>query len=270
VNADKESLVRIALAIGLFSLAMAWSLPIARAQEPPSITITAPTDGALLPGPGITVEVTVSGFTLRPPLQETREPNAGHIEYFLDVPPTFDQPTPLGEDNIIHSGRFSETFAAVSPGEHTVYVCLAYDDHTCIGPSLTDSARVTLGQASPTPTAASEPTSTPEATPEPPPTATPSPPTPPPPTQQPILDGMTVETPSPTATATANPTPPPTPPALGPTSTPAPGLAPSTLDGGGNARSLDWVLALVCASVVAIVALGWLTLMGVRWPKGKR
>jgi hypothetical protein len=280
VNADKELSVRIALAIALFGLAMAWPAPIARAQEPPSITITAPVDGALVPGPDITVEVTVSGFALRPPLQETREPNAGHIEYFLDVPPAFDQPTPLGEDNILHSGRFSETFAAVSPGEHTVYVCLAYDDHTCIGPSLTDSARVTLGQASPTPEptpeptstpeATREPTSTPQATPEPPPTATPPPPTPPPPTQQPILDGMTAETPSPTATATASPTPPPTPRPLGPTSTPAAGLAPPTHDEGGNARSLDWVLTLACISVVGIVALGWLTLMGVRWPRDKR
>jgi hypothetical protein len=94
----------------------------------------------VLPDPDLTVQVAVSGFDLRPPLQETREPNAGHIEYFLDVPPTFDQPTPLGEDNIIHSGRFSETFAGVAPGEHTVFVCLAYDDHTCVDPSLTDSA----------------------------------------------------------------------------------------------------------------------------------
>ena len=95
----------------------------------------------MLPGPDVTVEVTVGGFDLRPPLQETREPNAGHIEYFLDVAPTFDQPTPLGEDNIIHSGRFSETFAGVTSGEHTVSVCLAYDDHTCVDLSLTDSVR---------------------------------------------------------------------------------------------------------------------------------
>ena len=261
MDADKQLLVRITLAAGLFSLATAWSVPIARAQEPPSITITAPADGALVPGPDITVEVTVSGFALRPPLQETREPNAGHIEYFLDVPPTFDQPTPLGEDKIIHSGRFSETFAAVSPGEHTVYVCLAYDDHTCIDPSLTDSARVTLGQASPTP----------EATPEPPPTATPPPSTSPPSTQQSILDGTTVETPSPTATATASPTPPPTPRPLGATPTPVTGLAPPTHDENDNCRSLDWALALTCVAVVGIVVLGWLTLMGgVRWPKSKR
>jgi hypothetical protein len=270
VDVDKELLVRIALVVGLFGLAIAWSAPNTHAQEPPSITITAPADGALVPGPDITVEVTVSGFTLRPPLQETREPNAGHIEYLLDVAPTFDQPMPLGEDNIIPSGRFSETFANVQPGEHTVYVCLAYDDHTCIDPSLTDSARVTLGQESPTLTATSEPTSTPEATPEPPPTATPLPSTPPPPTQHPILDGMTVETPSPTATATATSTPPPTPPALGATPTPAAGLAPPTHDEDDNCRSLDWALALTCVAVVGIVVLGWLTLIGVRWPKIKR
>jgi len=102
VNTDRESLVLTALAAGVFCLAMAWSVASVRAQEPPSITITAPAEGEALPGPDLTVQVAVSGFDLRPPLQETREPNAGHIEYFLDVPPTFDQPTPLGDDSIIH------------------------------------------------------------------------------------------------------------------------------------------------------------------------
>ena len=268
MNTDRESLVLTALVVGALSLAIAWSVAIAGAQEPPSIAITAPAEGEVLPGPAITVQVTVSGFDLRPPLQETREPNAGHIEYFLDVAPTFDQPTPLGEDSIIHSGRFSETFASVAPGEHTVSVCLAYDDHTCIGLSLTDSARVTVGQPSPTP----EPTPTPEATPS--PTPEPPPPTPPPatpaPTEEPMLDGMPKETPSPTPPATPSPTPPRTPLGLGPTSTPVAGLAPSTLENSGNARSVDWALALASVSVVAIVALGWLTLLGLRWPNGKR
>ena len=259
---------------------MAWRVAIAGAQGPASIAITSPAEGETLPGPTVTVEISVDGFDLRPPLQETREPNAGHIEYFLDVPPSFDQPTPLGEDNIIHSGRFSETFANAAPGEHTVYVCLAYDDHTCIDPSLTDSVRVTVGQPSPT----AEGTPTPEATPTPePPTLTleppsptpePPPPTPPPPTpaatEAPVLDGLSKETPSPSATATPNPTP--LRPPLGPvfTTTPVAGLAPSTLEHSGNARDLDWTLALAGASVVVIVALGWLGVLGVRGPNRKR
>jgi hypothetical protein len=255
---------------------MAWSVALPQkgnAQEPPSIAITAPAEGETLPGPDLTVQVAVSGFDLRPPLQEGREPNAGHIEYFLDVPPTFDQPTPLGEDAVIHSGRFSETFAGVPPGAHTVSVCLAYDDHTCIDPSLTDSAQVTMGQPPPT----AEPTVTPEATPEPPPPTTDPPsPTQPPATATPTealgLDGMTEETPSPTATATAtcSPTPRPTPPGLEPASTPMAGLAPSTLADSSNARSVDWALALACVSIVGLVAVGWLTLLGVRRPTGKR
>jgi hypothetical protein len=271
-------MVLAAFAAGVLCLAMAWSVVSAGAQEPPSIAITAPVDGEVLPGPDLTVQVTVSGFDLRPPLQETREPNAGHIEYFLDVPPTFDQPTPLGEPNIIHSGRFSETFAGVPPGEHTVSVCLAYDDHTCIDPSLTDSARVTVGQPLPTPEPTTElsPTAEPPSpTPVPPaPTPEPPAPTPPPvtatPTQEPALDGMTEETPSPTATPRSSPTPQPTPPALEPTPTPMAGLAPSTLADSGNARSVDWALALACATVVGLVAVAWLTLVGTRWPIGKR
>ena len=253
---------------------MAGPVSSALAQEAPSITITAPVDGEVLPGPDLTVEVAVSGFDLRPPLQETREPNAGHIEYFLDVTPTFDQPTPLGEDKIIHSGRFSETFAGVPPGEHTVSVCLAYDDHTCIDPSLTDSATVTVGQ----PSATAEPSPTPEPpspTPEPPsPTPEPPSPTPPPPTatptQEPPLDGMTEETPSPTTTPRSSPTPQPTPPGPEPTSTPVAGLAPSTFADNGNARSVDWALALACVAIVGMVGVAWLTLAGARLPIHRR
>jgi hypothetical protein len=272
VNTNKQSLVLTALAVGVLCLATAWSVASAGAQEPPSIAITAPAEGEVLPGPAVTVQVTVSGFDIRPPLQETREPNAGHIEYLLDVAPTFDQPMPLGEDNIIPSGRLSETFANVTPGEHTVSVCLAYDDHTCIDPSLTDSTRVTVGQPSPTQEPTAEP---PSPTPEP-PSPTPEPPAPTPPlvtptpTQEPVLDGMTEETPCPTTTATRTPTPRPTPRGLEPSATAAAGLAPSTLADNGNARSVDWLLALACVTVVALVAVAWLTLMGARWPIGKR
>ena len=275
MSADRESLVLAALAVGVLSLTMAWPVTSASAQEAPSIVITAPAEGEVLPGPDVTIQVTVSGFDLRPPLQEAREPGAGHIEYFLDVALAFDEPTPLGDDNIIHSGRFSETFTGVPPGEHTVYVCLAYDDHTCIGPALTDSARVTVGQPSLTP----EATPTPEATAvstttaePPPPTSEPGPPTPipatPRPTEGPELDGITGETPSPTATCSPTPWPTPGGPEQ-PTSSPAPGLAPSTLEDSGNARSVDWALALAAVVVVGLVALGWLALLGVRRPSGK-
>jgi hypothetical protein len=275
-------LARIVFAVAVLSLAMAWSAATAGAQEQPSIVITAPVEGEVLPGPDLTVQVVVSGFEIRAPLQETREPNAGHIEYLLDTPPTFDQPMPLGEDNVIPSGRFSETFANVPLGEHTVSVCLAYDDHTCIDPSLTDSALVTVGQPSPTPELTPEPTLTPEVTPGPPPptpelpspTLEPPAPTPPPttptPTQEPVLDGMTEETPLPIATAKPSPTPQATLPGPEPTSTPMAGLAPSTLANSGNARNVDWALALACVSVVGLVALGWLTLLAARRPSGTR
>ena len=278
MSTSRESLVLTALAVGMLGLAMAWSVASARAQEPPSIAITAPTDGEVLPGPDLTVQVAVSGFDLRPPLQETREPNAGHIEYFLDVSPTFDQPTPLGEPSIIHSGRFSETFAGVPPGEHTVSVCLAYDDHTCIDPSLTDSARVTVGQPSPTPSPRSSrlPRSEPR-------------------TRTRAARTHTRATRTHTAAGHADPN--------GrarvgrhdrrnaiadrhsqiepDAATDVTGarahvyacgrsgpLAPSQT----AATPAAWIglLALACVSVVGLVAMAWLTLMGVRWPIVKR
>jgi len=255
---------------------MVWSAATASAQEP-SVAITAPAEGEVLSGPAVTVQVTVSDFDLRPPIQPGREPNAGHIEYFLDAAPSFDEPTPLGEDNIIHSGRLSETFENVPPGEHTVSVCLAYDDHTCIGPSLTDSARITVGEPSPTPEPTPSPTPEPTLSPttEPPsPTPESPPPTPQPatptPTPEPTLDGMPDETPSPVVTATPTPTPRPMPRGPEPTPTAAAGLAPPILEDSSGARSVDWALALACIGVVGLVALAWLTLLGVRWPIVRR
>jgi hypothetical protein len=283
VNIDREPLILTALTVGVLSLAMAWSAATASAQEP-SVAIIAPAEGEVLPGPTVTVQVTVSGFDLRPPIQEGREPNAGHIEYFLDAAPSYDEPTPLGEDNIIHSGRFSETFGDVSPGEHTVSVCLAYDDHTCIGPSLTDSVRITVGQPSPTPEPTPSPTPEPTLSPTPePPSPTPEPPSPTPeppsptqqpatptPTPEPTLNGMPHETPSPVVTATPTPTPRPMPRGPEPTPTAAAGLAPPIRDDDSSARSVDWALGLACIGVVGLVALAWLTLLGARWPIVRR
>jgi len=246
---------------GLALLATALLLALAAgkglAQEEPSIVILAPAEGEVLSGPDITVSVALSGFSISLPLEPKREPNKGHIAYFLDVEPLFDQPTPLGDDNIIHSGRLSETFVGVADGEHTIYVCLVYDDNTCIDPALTDSVRVSVGE--PPPTAIPSPEATP--TPEPPQET----PTPPPATSSPTEEPPPLETPVPMETPAASPTPPkprpsvPTPATVAPTptATPAPGTAPATAGGGSNGGGFPWLYVVVgagCASLAAVVA----------------
>jgi hypothetical protein len=222
------------------------------AQEEASIVITAPTEGEVLAGPDITVSVSFSGFTISLPLEPKREPNTGHIVYFLDVEPFFDQPVPLGDDNMIHSGRESETFVGVADGEHTIYVCLVYDDNTCIDPALTDSVRVSVGEPPPTVPPSPEATPTPE-----PPQETPTPPP---------LTPTSTEEPCPSETPPVTPTPPkpsptvrpPTAVPATPTATSAPGIAPTTAGRDEKDFSVRWYGGI--AGIVALIVVGALVL----------
>jgi hypothetical protein len=242
------------------AIALLLALTAARglAQEEPSVVITAPAEGEVLAGPDITVSVALSGFTISLPLEPTPEPNKGHIVYFLDVEPFFDSPTPLGEDNIIHSGRFSETFVGVADGEHTIYVCLVYDDNTCIDPALTDSVRVSVSDPLPPATPTAEVTPTPE-----PPQEIPTPPPPPPP-PTPTEKPPPLETPAQTETPPASPTEapsqpnptvrPPTAVPLTPAAMSTPGVAPDTAESGSDGNSLAWLYIFAVTGIAALAA----------------
>jgi hypothetical protein len=260
---------------GLATLALGAALAVLAgalaAAEEPSVAITSPADGSVLDGPDIVVEIAVSGFTMRPPLEPVREPNTGYVIYFLDIAPAFDQPTPLGEDAIIHSGRLSETFFAAAAGQHTLYVCLAYDDHTCVDAALTDAVQISVGQPPPTEEPTAEPTPEPtlEPTPEPkqePPLETPTPtvtpePTPEPPAETPTVSGTPAPSPTPTPT-TPNPTPRPLQPTpISPTETPKAGQAPGTMDDDSGGGNFVWLYAVV-GGVAAMVVVGCCLL----WP----
>ena len=259
---------------GLALLAMALLLALAAgkglAQEAPSIVITAPAEGEVLSGPDISVSVALSGFTISLPLEPKREPNKGHIVYFLDAEPFFDQPIPLGEDTMIHSGRPSETFVGVTDGEHTLYVCLAYDDNTCIDPALTDSVRIRVGEPPPTATPSPEATPTPE-----PPQETPAPPSPTPTEEPPPLE-TAVQTETPPASPTPTPSKPsptarpPTALPLTPAATPAPGAAPSAADGEPDGGGLAWWYIVVGAGAAALAAIAAASVWRVRQSRSRR
>lgn len=254
--------------LGLILLVPALLLALAAgkglAQEGPSIVITAPAEGQVLSDPDVAVSVAISGFTISLPLEPGRETNKGHIVYFLDVEPFFDLPTPLGDDNIIHSGRFSETFVGVGDGEHTIYVCLVYDDNTCIDPALTDSVRVSVGEPLPTASPSPEATPTPEAPQE---TPAPTPPAPSPTEGPPPL-----ETPVPTETPPPSPMPTPLKPSptvapSTPAATPIPGFAPSTARGSEPGFSVWWYAGV--GGVVALIVVGALALWWMQRTRGR-
>ncbi len=242
------------------------------AQEGPSIVITAPAEGEVLPGPDITVSVALSGFTISLPLEPKREPNKGHIVYFLDVEPSCDQPIPLGEDNIIHSGRFSETFVGVADGEHTIYVCLVYDDNTCIDPALTDSVRVRVGEPLPAATPSPEATPTlepPQETPAPPP-PTPAPTEKPPPLETAVQEETPPASPTPAPPKPIPTAQPPTAVPLTPAETPAPGIAPSTAAGESDGDGLAWLYIVVGAGCAALAAVAAASVWRVRQARSRR
>ena len=254
--------------LALLAIALVLALVAGRglAQEEPSIVITAPAEGEVLSGPDITVSVALSGFTISLPLEPAREPNKGHLAYFLDVEPFFDLPTPLGDDNIIHSGRLSETFVGVADGEHTIYVCLVYDDNTCIDPALTDSVKVSVGEALPTAIPSPEATPTPEPpqdTPTPPPPASSPTEEPPPPETPPASPTPAPPKPSPTA-------PPPTAVAPTPTATPSPGTAPGTAGGESNGDGFPWLYVVVGAGCAALAAAAAASVWRVRQTRSRR
>lgn len=245
--------------LALLAVAVLLALVAGRslAQEEPSVVITAPAEGDVLPGPDITVSVALSGFTISLPLEPAREPNKGHLAYFLDVQPFFDLPTPLGDDNIIHSGRLSETFVGVADGEHTVYVCLVYDDNTCIDPTLTDSVRVSVGEPPPTAIPSPEATPTPEPSQE---TPAPAPATPSP-TEEPappetLVPTETPRTPSPTAPL--------------PTATPSLGTAPGTAGGESNGDGFPWLYVVVGAGCAGLAAVAAVSVWRVRHTRSER
>src|SRR5712664_514772 len=116
-------MLRIFAVVGLvlpFALAST-----ALAQQHPQVTITAPANGATVPGPDVTVTIQVTGTTLVPAANATKLEDT-HVHYLLDVDatPYLDGTTaiPAGNRAIVHAASLSNTFANVAPGAHKVTV----------------------------------------------------------------------------------------------------------------------------------------------------
>jgi hypothetical protein len=115
-----------------------------------SVSITAPTNGAVLAGPDVTVSITVTGATLVPAANATRKEDL-HVHYMLDVDATpylsGTTPVPQGNPNIVHSGALSNTFTGVAPGAHRVVVLLGYSDHLAFQPPVAPAVSFSVGAA---------------------------------------------------------------------------------------------------------------------------
>ena len=122
----------------------------ALAQPQPQVVISAPSAGASVPGPDVTVTIQVTGTTLVPAANATKLEDL-HVHYLLDVDPApwldGKTPLPMGNPNIVHSGALSNTFTAVAPGAHRVVVVLGLSSHAAVQPPVAPAVSFTVAGA---------------------------------------------------------------------------------------------------------------------------
>ena len=120
----------------------------AQAQQPGTIEITAPGDGATVSGP-VMLNVNIDGVTVKPAAEG--DPQAFHYHALVDVDPTTilqpGQPIPTGQGNIIHTADEALALNDLAPGEHSVVVVLTRTDHVPLSPNVQDRVSFTVAPA---------------------------------------------------------------------------------------------------------------------------
>jgi hypothetical protein len=110
-----------------------------------TVTITSPTEGSVVDGPAVTVQLSVSGFELRPAGDLTV--GTGHHHLYLDTDVTDPrEPVPTLPQSVIHMGDASSeyTFPNVAPGEHRLIAVVADGVHVPLQPWVVDTVHFTV------------------------------------------------------------------------------------------------------------------------------
>jgi hypothetical protein len=115
--------------------------------EPPSVSITAPTDGSQVTAGSVTVIASVQNFDIVNKLGQPPVPGEGHIHFYLDVkkiPTTPDKPAITADAKTYHAvATKSYTWTGVKPGKHTFAVQLVNNNHTPLSTPVTAEVTVT-------------------------------------------------------------------------------------------------------------------------------
>lgn len=106
----------------------------------PSVTITSPTEGAIVPTGNITVTADVENFILVNKLGLSDVPGQGHLNYFMDV----SVPTSPGLTEFVPTANTSWTWPNVAPGLHNFSVQLANNDYSNVIPPVYATVNVTV------------------------------------------------------------------------------------------------------------------------------
>jgi Domain of unknown function (DUF4399) len=109
-----------------------------------SVEIVAPTNGAVITGDRVTIELAAHGVTIVP--AGTDQPNSGHHHLFIDRDVTpVGQPIPT-EAGIVHLGAAQTSYVieGLQPGEHRVIAVLGNFQHVRLGTVASDTVRFTV------------------------------------------------------------------------------------------------------------------------------
>ncbi len=99
------------------------------------IAIVTPVGSQTVPGPTVTLNLTVSGVMLVA-ADGRHDPQAGHLHVFVDRQPSpRGEPTPF-EPGIIHTKETSIPLKDLKAGPHRIIVVLGFGDHVPFDPEV--------------------------------------------------------------------------------------------------------------------------------------
>ena len=112
-----------------------------------NVIIASPEEGASVAAGNVTVNVSLTNFTLVEPTGQANAPDEGHLHYYLDaVVPTNASAIAVPETGgYAISTNTSYTWENVTPGEHSFSVQLVRNDHTPVIPLAFDMVNATVG-----------------------------------------------------------------------------------------------------------------------------
>jgi hypothetical protein len=117
----------------------------------PTLRISAPAAGAVLPAGNVTVTAATENITLVPPT--TNVAGQGHLHYYLDVaiPTTPGAPAVTAPGTYQATPNTSAVWANLTAGTHTLGVQLVNNDHTPMVPPITATVTITVSAPPTTP-----------------------------------------------------------------------------------------------------------------------
>ena len=98
-------------------------------QPNASVHVVSPLDGATIVGDSVTVDLAVTGATLRAPVTGITDPRFGHFHLVLDTTIDLSDEVPRTAPGVFHVATNTFTLENLAPGAHTLLVVWGFDNH---------------------------------------------------------------------------------------------------------------------------------------------